>query len=66
VQRKSYEVYVEVGSYAGGGTSGAFLTSTDMCFKALIQAVGPQQAQRIAQAQYGGPDKCRVGAACEV
>ena len=57
---QSYRVYVEVGSYAGEGTSGAFQTESLSQFETVVNAQSSGDAVRIAEAQYGGQERCRV------
>ena len=59
-QMQSYRVYVEVGSYAGEGTSGAFQTESLRQFETVVNAQTSSDAVRIAEAQYGGQERCRV------
>ena len=55
-----HRVYVEVGYYAGGSTSGAFITESLNQFETTVTANSSGDAVRIAQAQFGGQDRCRV------
>jgi hypothetical protein len=55
-----HRVYVEVGSYMGEGTSGAFITESLSQFETTITANSSGDAVRIAMAQYGGQERCRV------
>ena len=57
---QSYRVYVEVGFYHGGGTSGAFQTESLRQFETVVNAQTSGDAVRIAEAQYGGQERCRV------
>ena len=57
---KSYKVFVECGEYWGGGTDGAWTSSTDKQFYTTVTANCPQTAVQIAEQQYGGPTRCRV------
>jgi hypothetical protein len=59
-QMQSYRVYVEVGSYTSEGTSGAFLTESLRQFETVVNAQSSGDAVRIAEAQYGGPERCRI------
>jgi len=59
-QMQSYRVYVEVGFYHGGGTSGAFQTESLRQFETVVNAQTSGDAVRIAEAQYGGQERCRV------
>lgn len=60
MELKQYRVYVECGYYYGGGTDGAWCSSTDQMFETIVSAAWPQKAVEIAQAQFGGPTKCHV------
>ena len=60
MELKSYKVRVECGEYCGGGTNGAWMSSTDKQFYTIINAQYPSMAVTIAEAQYGGPTRCRV------
>jgi hypothetical protein len=57
---QSYRVYVEVGSYTSEGTSGAFQTESFRQFETVVNAQSSGDAVRIAEAQYGGSERCRV------
>ena len=57
---KTYRVYVEVGYYAGEGTSGAFITESLNQFETTVTANSSGDAVRIAQAQFGGQTRCRI------
>jgi hypothetical protein len=57
---QSYRVYVEVGSYTSGGTSGAFQTESLRQFETVVNAQTSGDAVRIAESQYGGPERCRI------
>lgn len=60
MQLKSYKIRIECGEYAGGGTDGAWMSSTDKQFYTTVSAAYPQMAINMAEAQYGGPTRCRV------
>jgi len=60
MQLKNYKIRVELGEYAGGGTNGAWMSSTDRQFYTTVSAQYPSMAVSIAEAQYGGPTRCRV------
>jgi hypothetical protein len=55
-----HRVYVEVGYYAGGGTDGAFMTESLNQFETTVSANSSGDAVRIAMAQFGGQERCRV------
>ena len=57
---RSFKFYVEIGHYAGGGTNGAFMSSTSQQFEVVVQAKFSQDAERMVKAQYGYPERCRV------
>lgn len=60
LQLKTYKVRVECGEYSMGGTDGAWMSSTDRQFYTTVNAQYPSMAVTIAEAQYGGPERCRV------
>jgi len=60
IEMTSYRVYVEVGFYHGGGTSGSFQTESAQQFETIVQARNNGEAVRMAQAQFGGEERCRV------
>ena len=60
MELKLYKVRVECGEYWGGGTDGAWTSSTDKQFYTTVSAAYPQMAVTIAEQQYGGPTRCRV------
>jgi hypothetical protein len=55
-----HRVYVEVGHYMGEGTSGAFVTESLQQFETTVTANSSGDAVRIAMAQFGGQERCRV------
>ncbi len=55
-----HRVFVEVGYYAGGGTDGAFISETINHFETTVTANSSGDAVRIAQAQFGGQERCLV------
>ena len=55
-----HRVYVEVGQYMGEGTSGAFVTESLQQFETTVTANSSGDAVRIAMAQFGGQERCRV------
>jgi len=55
-----HRVFIEVGYYAGGGTDGAFISETINHFETTVNANSSGDAVRIAMAQFGGQDRCRV------
>jgi hypothetical protein len=57
---KRYKVRIEVGEYYGGGTNGAWTSSTDKVFYTEVMARWPQDAVNMCEAQYGGQERCRV------
>ena len=59
MQLKAYKVWVGCGEYYGGGTDGAWMSSTDKQFYTVVNAQYPQMAVTIAEQQYGGPTRCR-------
>ena len=57
---KRYKVRIEVGEYCGGGTNGAWMSSTDKVFYTEVMARFPNDAVAMCEAQYGGQERCRV------
>jgi hypothetical protein len=55
---QTFRVYVELGYYLGG--NGAWMSSTRDQFETTITAQHWAEAEKIALAQYGGPEKCKV------
>ena len=55
-----YLIGITIGRYAGGGTSGAFLSESSGQFDTVVKARTESDAMRVAQAQYGGQERCRV------
>jgi hypothetical protein len=60
MELKAYKIHVECGEYYGGGTDGAWMSSTDKQFYTVVNAQSPNMAVTIAEQQYGGPTRCRV------
>jgi len=60
MELRQYKIRVEIGEYAGGGTDGAWMSSTDRQFYTVVTAQYPSDATRIAEAQYGGQERCRI------
>jgi len=56
---ESFKVYVEVGEYLYPDRNG-WTSSTSQHFETIIQAPHHSAAEKIAQAQFGGPDRCIV------
>jgi hypothetical protein len=56
MELKPYRVWVELGEYQGS----SWCSSTDKQFETIVNAWYPQKAVEIAEAQYGGPNRCRV------
>ena len=61
-----YEVTYSLG-HRGESGHGSFTGSSDMQYlKIVVEANGPNTAQRIVESMFGGPQRCLVGAAWEV
>lgn len=60
MELKRYKIRVEVGAYVGGGTNGAWESSTDKVFYTEVAARFPNDAVAMCEAQYGGQERCRV------
>jgi hypothetical protein len=56
---QTFTVYVELGHHIGG-PDGAWESSTSQQFETQINADNWVQAEKIALAQFGGPENCKV------
>ena len=57
---RGHKFWVELGQYAGGGTSGGWQSSSDRCFHQVVQAPNSVVAESMIMGQYGGPERCRI------
>ena len=61
-----YEVTYSLGSRGESG-NGAFIGDSSMQYlKTVVEANGPNTAQRIVESMFGGPSRCSVGAAYKI
>jgi hypothetical protein len=65
MQLRKFKINVHCGEYSGGynsvqGGIGTWYTSSSQQFDVVIEAQYPQQAEKIAQAQFGGPARCKI------
>ncbi len=54
-----HKFWVEVGEYFNGN-SGSWTTNSSNQFETIVECRNPNEGERMVQAQYGGPQRCRV------
>jgi hypothetical protein len=62
MQLRSFKIHVQVGEYQ----KGIWRSDTSGSFDVIIQCQYSQQAEKIAQAQFGGKERCKVSFRGEV
>ena len=55
---EQFKFRIEVGEYVGG--SGAWVSSTDKIFETVNSGRNIDEAQRMLEAQFGGPERVRI------
>ena len=55
---EQFKFRIEIGEYMGG--SGAWMSSTDKMFETVNSARNSDEAKRMLEAQFGGPERVRV------
>ena len=53
-----HKFYIEIGERYNG--TGAWTTNTQNQFETVVECRNANEGERMVQAQYGGPDRCRV------